>query len=438
MALRNALGAALLLLTEAHRTAERARATAAADADAGAGAGAAPTAAAAASRPRPLFSWDRVPTVMHLANVNATLAAPFAPEKLAWLAASFPLVVLEHAHGQGYAYTPPAGAGSLYGPEPYDPARYGSALMELHMRATAAAIKARNASTVVLMYNQATGALPFYASSRPLAQAAHPEWRLPASSCGKLGAAASGAAAPLGADMLPNYAAYVWDHTKAGVTQAFVDGLLNATGDGSAIDGVYYDTATCYDAPGQAAATLATLQALQAAAPDKIVGFHTGCDLFGASLGTGAAMDYTFAQPNASASGKKKGGLSGADAVAWLAGNAAAGVLSLAHMGATLFDANQNYSLAVFLAGANELSYYAFSSNYKDPATPSWLDCSPQGAPTWPVFPTCVRGVAQTPPRLRPLRQLNFNPPSRSPPFLLSPRLCSPQMVCGHGVFARL
>jgi predicted O-methyltransferase YrrM len=60
---------------------------------------------------------------------------------------------------------------------------------------------------------------------------------------------------------------------------AYVDGLLNATGEGSAIDGVYYDTATCYDAPGQAAATLATMQALQAAAPDKIVGFHTGSDL---------------------------------------------------------------------------------------------------------------------------------------------------------------
>ena len=164
-----------------------------------------------------------------------------------------------------------------------------------------------------------------------------------------------------------------------------------------------------------------------------------GKGLFGASLGTGAAMDYTFAQPNASASGKKKGGLSGADAVAWLAGNAAAGVLSLAHMGATLFDANQNYSLAVFLAGANELSYYAFSSNYKDPATPSWLDCSPQGAPTWPVFPTCVRGAVLTPPWLRPLRLLTFNPPARSPPFFLLPHpLCSPQVVCGHGVFAGL
>ena len=149
------------------------------------------------------------------------LAAPVAPEKLAWLS----LVVLEHAHGQGCAYTPPAGAGPLHGPEPCDPARYGSALMELHVRATAAALKARNASTVALVYNQATGALPFYASSRPLAQAAHPEWRLPTSSCGKFGDAASGdaasgAAAPLGADTLPNYAAYVWDHTKTGVTQA--------------------------------------------------------------------------------------------------------------------------------------------------------------------------------------------------------------------------
>lgn len=113
-------------------------------------------------------------------------------------------------------------------------------------------------------------------------------------------------------------------------------------------------------------------------------------------------MDYTIAEPNATKA-KKGGGLDGAAAVAWLDANHAAGVLSLSHMGATLYDANQNYSLAVFLAGANELSYYAFSSSYKDPATPSWLDCSPQGAPTWPAFPTWCAGMGWSPDYSRPL-----------------------------------
>jgi hypothetical protein len=200
--------------------------------------------------------------------------------------------------------------------------------------------------------------------------------------------------------MLPNYEAFVWDHLQSGVTDAFVSGVMNATS-GSEIDGVYFDTASCYDAPGQADATLATMQALQKAAPNLIIGFHTGSDLFGSALGTAAAMDYTFAEPNATKV-KKGGGMDGDSAVSWLDGNYAGGVISLAHMGATMYSAEQNYSLAVFLAGANALSYYAFSSSDKSPYSPAWADCAPM-APTWPVFPTWCAGMGFSPDFFRPL-----------------------------------
>ena len=60
-----------------------------------------------ATRPSPAFSWDRVATFQHLAFVNATLATEFAGwgNRLPWLA-KFPIVFIEHAHGQPYCYTP--------------------------------------------------------------------------------------------------------------------------------------------------------------------------------------------------------------------------------------------------------------------------------------------------------------------------------------------
>lgn len=303
---------------------------------------------ASAARPTPQFSWATVPVFQHLASVNATFAQPFPAARLAWLASSYPLVVLEHAQGQGaWAYTPPNGTGSTWGPAPFIPP---SGAIEDHFVYAAAALKARNGSVVVLYYQQVTGALPYYRASQ--VANAHPELTLDGN-CNPRTAAAAAAAAPLG-DILPNHVTWAWDHTKDGVTQNFVAAFQNLTSH-SALDGTFIDTAACYSAPGQAAASLATVQAMQAAAPDKIVGFHTDSDLSGAN-GFSAAMDYTFAVASAKKPKPGKKDASCKAGVAWLAANGGAGVMSLAHIGDVDQGPDYKYSLACYLAGANELS----------------------------------------------------------------------------------
>ena len=341
----------------------------------------------------PAFSWATVPLFQHLASVNATRAAPFPPARLAWLAASFPVVVLEHAHAMGaWAYEPPAGAGSVWGPAPFEPP---GGVIEDAFLYTAAALKALNKSLTVLYYQQVTGALPYYRASQPLNS--HANWALDAS-CQPTVARAEASSSSFG-DILPNYATYAWDHTQAGVTANFVASFVNMTGPGSPLDGVYLDTAACYNAGSQAAASIATVAAMQAAVPSKIVGFHTTSALSGAN-GFSAAMDYTFAVP-----GGKKGApgkdTSGKAAVAWLDANYAARVISLAHIGDVAGGADQVYSLAVFLAGANNMSYFAFSSAEK--TAPAWEQCWDGNSPTWPIFPTWCSGQGYSADFARPL-----------------------------------
>ena len=64
-----------------------------------------------------------VPVFQHLASPNATAAAPFPPERTAWLV-TLPLIVIDHAQGQGYMYgpKPTPGLGGEYGPALYNPA----------------------------------------------------------------------------------------------------------------------------------------------------------------------------------------------------------------------------------------------------------------------------------------------------------------------------
>jgi hypothetical protein len=303
---------------------------------------------ATAARPVAHFSWDHVPVFQHLASVNATFQQPFPAQRLAWLASSYPLVVLEHAQGQGHwAYNPPNGIGSTWGPAPFSPP---SGLIEDHFVSAAAAIKALNRSVVVLYYQQITGSLPYYRASQIVN--AHPEMTLD-DNCDPRRGGAAAAGASLG-DILPNYVTWAWDHTAAGVTQNFVANFLNVTSN-SLLDGTYIDTASCYNSGSQAAASLATVQAMQAAAPGKIVGFHTDSDLAGAN-GFSAAMDYTFAQPSAKQPKPGKKDLSCKAGIAWLAANGAAGVMSLAHIGDVDQGPDYTYSLACYLAGANELS----------------------------------------------------------------------------------
>ena len=321
-----------------------------------------------APRPEPTFSWDRVPVFQHLADPNATDGHAFSKERLRWLA-SFPLVVIEHAHGQGYMYAADS-SGASFGPEPYDPGRYGAAYHEELAREAAAAIKEHNASTIVLSYQNANAALPFYRQSASITR---PGMRIEAPAP----AACLPAPTARGDGMLPGWTSYSWDHRQPEVRRHFIEQLINST-QGSALDGTFIDTTGCSKAgPGQTDATHATARAMQQAVPSKLVAFHctdASPALSGHELGVAAGMDYTLAVPTTPAAAGNGDDPApghapqmGAKAVAWMAANGAAGVLSLAHIGATLFSAKYNYSLAVFLAGANERSYFAFSSTCAGP-----------------------------------------------------------------------
>lgn len=336
----------------------------------------------------PLFSWATVPVFQHLASVNASASAPFPAARLAWLAATFPVVVLEHAHAMGaWAYEPPNGTGSSWGPEPFLPP---GGYIEDAFAYTAAALKALNRSTTVLYYQQITGALPYYRASKSLMS--HPGWALDAN-CNPV----TSLSTPVLGDILPNYVTYAYDHTQDGVTQNFVDAFVNMTSS-TDVDGTFIDTAGCYSATGQEAASIATVQAMQAARPDKIVGFHTESSLKG-SNGFSAAMDYTFAVPGKkSGPGKDTSGQAGVD---WLNSNYAAGVISFAHIGDVDQGTDMKYSLAVFLAGVNPLSYFAFSSTNK--TEDAWRECWDGGSATWPVFPTWCSGQGGSVDYSRPL-----------------------------------
>lgn len=113
----------------------------------------------------------------------------------------------------------------------------------------------------------------------------------------------------------------------------------------------------------------------------------------------------SFASPSKKAQRLRHGGpgkdTSGAAGVAWLTANAAAGVLSLAHIGDVDQGVDYKYALACFLAGANNRSFFAFSS--ADKTEPAWEECWDGGSPTAPVFPTWCSGQGWSDDYARPL-----------------------------------
>ena len=359
--------------------------------------GATPALKTTASPRRIAFSWDKVPVFQHLASVNASLSTPFPPARLAWLASRFPVIVLEHAHAMGaWAYNGPSGPDSTWGPKPFLPP--GSGYIEDQFAAAAKAIKALNSSVTVLYYQQITGALPYYRASSVVTTAG---FALDAN-CQPVRSNEHTETNTFG-DILPNYVTYAWDHTAAGVTANFVSAFKNLTQSVPAIDGTFIDTASCYaSTQAQQDASDATVRAMQAAVPDKIVGFHTESTPFS---GASAYMDYTFAEPSKKrllrkVTGKPNKDTSGKAAVEWLDANAAAGAISFAHIGDVDGGADQVYSLAVFLAGVYDQAYFAFSSAEK--TAPAWVQCDP-AAPTWPAYPTWCTGQGYTADYDRPL-----------------------------------
>ena len=123
---------------------------------------AAPWLSSAARPAARLRSPGTVPVFQHLASLNATAAAPFPPERTAWLV-TLPLIVIDHAQGQGYMYgpKPTPGLGGEYGPALYNPAAFGAQYFEDAAEGAARAIHAANDGTVV-HYQNGDGALPFY------------------------------------------------------------------------------------------------------------------------------------------------------------------------------------------------------------------------------------------------------------------------------------
>lgn len=358
--------------------------------------------------PAPAFSWATVPLYQHLASVNATNTQPFPPARLAWLAANFPVVVLEHAHGMGsWAYNPPNGTG-VWGPAPFTPP--GSGYIEDAFAVAAVALKKLNNSITVLYYQQITGALPYYRASQPLNN--NMKWALDSSTCNPITGSGTmmneGIKIPPFNDILPNYVTYAYDHTQSGVTDNFVAAFMNMTLS-TLVDGTFIDTASCYNSPTQAAASLTTVQAMQTACPNKIVGFHTSSSMKGDN-GFTAAMDYTFAVPSKrrqrqqrrrlgfGGPGKDTSGQAGLD---WMTANYAAGVISFAHIGDIDQGVDMIYSLAVFLAGVNNRSYFAFSSADKSEA--AWMECWDGGSLTYPLFPTWCSGQGGSADFSRPL-----------------------------------
>ena len=115
----------------------------------------------------PVFTWDRLPVFQHLADPNATSVSPFPSARTAWLA-TFPLVIIEHAQGQGYMYHPRPNSSRFgeYGPEPFDPSEYGGKFFEDAAEDAARAIRKINDSTIVLYYQNGNAALPFYRQVR--------------------------------------------------------------------------------------------------------------------------------------------------------------------------------------------------------------------------------------------------------------------------------
>ena len=289
----------------------------------------------------PAFSWDTVPVFQQLCDVNGTLGAEMPAEKLRWLARWFPLVTIEHCQGQG--------AEAYSG----DVLRHG--FIEDHMLALAAQIKAVNSSTTVLYYNNVDAALPFFRMARPLYDA-HPDWALRG-------------AVSHGGHMFPNVSGKMFNQSVPGVRYLWLQHFANMTKLGSALDGIFIDVA---DHKNNPSTTETLFGAMQRANPGKIVGHVTSLSekvpyklkqtyTFGASEDEIEALAVCSSQPGAiceahfQPSFESFGGKPHDNPSGW------------------------NATLAAFLIGANEGSYFGFST--KTPQTGEYFCGGPY--PTW-------------------------------------------------------
>ncbi len=289
----------------------------------------------------PAFSWDTVPVFQQLCDVNGTLSAEIPEEKLQWLTRWFPLVTIEHCQGQG--------SESYSG----DVLRHG--FIEDHMLALAAQIKAVNRSTAVLYYNNVDAALPFFRLARPLFEG-HSDWALQ----GKVSH---------GGHMFPNVSGLVYDQSIPEVRDLWMQHFANMTKPSSALDGIFIDVGGTIN---NVTTTEALFGAMQRANPDKIVGHVTG---LASRVPYKLKQTYTFAA-------------SEAEIRDLIACSSEDGTLCEAHYQPSFesFEGKPhdnptgwNATLAAFLIGANEGSYFGFST--KTPQLGEYFCGGPY--PTW-------------------------------------------------------
>jgi hypothetical protein len=304
----------------------------------------------------PPFSWSTVPLFQQLCSVNATLEAPFEPERLAWLAATYPVIVIEHCQGQG-----PQAYDESLGPAPYQPTK---GYIEQHQLAAAAALKKLNASVHVYNYQNVHAALPYFKFVSALTD--HPSFAIAGAHCSSTGG-----------HMFPLLKTNLWNTSEQAVVELWKAQFAAMTGEGSAVDGTFVDTAQSCGDTGAAA----MLAAVQASRPGKVLGYHTT-----ETMNTGLQMvqTYTF---DASKTSLK-----------WLRDAAAAKLITLAHAQTDRNNAHGdhfNSSLAAFLIGASEHQYFAFSGSPTKAGGPTGAGaafCDPR-TPTAPTYPTWCTGM---------------------------------------------
>ena len=302
----------------------------------------------------PRHSWATVALYNELCGVNGTLGAEFSAAQAQYLATRFDVVVLEHAQGQGaYAYN---SSWTQLGPAPFVPPR--GLFIEDHFASAAAQLKQADPGVTVLFYLNADAVLPFYRISQNVTSNPIPGCE------------------DNGDHMLPMVKTWAWDHSSGPTRAMWLAGFADTLASAPALDGCYVDTGKC--SGGGDAAVLETLAEMQAAAgADKIVGFHLDAP---APAGIALAQTYTFAAPGR-----------GLEALAWLDSNAAAGKISLAHAQTSYGTAALNYSLAVFLVGAYNMSFFAFSAG-PQPGRGAEEFCNPHSDGGPPVYPTWCAG----------------------------------------------
>eukprot|EP00039_Didymoeca_costata_P032887 m.39742 g.39742 ORF g.39742 m.39742 type:complete len:377 (+) comp9586_c0_seq1:1-1131(+) len=290
----------------------------------------------------PPFSWDTVPIFQQLCRKNATLDTPFSKDQLAFLE-KYPIVVLEHCTGYNEVESNP------------------NVWMEDEFIAAAKMIKANTAldtPPTVYAYNNENAALPWYRFTQAALRDPSKKSFFVLDK--------SGQPEPFhgGGHMLPNATIYTYEQSDDWVD--FYSGFCaNVTASGD-VDGVFIDTASNAKEPYQ----INVLLELTKKCPGKVVGVHAP-----SILGVNATENvpqlyqpYTFGKaPGSDLKALQQWGKEGR--------------IFLAHTQNPAGTVNQSKDilppLSLFLIGAQEHAYYAYSEN------PGLSDFCTGELPTW-------------------------------------------------------